>query len=122
MKSSLSTTIFAKLDKHIPILRYLARRVGGYDGETNYDEYLVDAVSDIYIDWRATLVAHLINKTPEYKKTTAPDYYRILDDYYTKNAGPYLPGNKLSYVDFAVFQMIHDNKKTGNDIVSCHFC
>lgn len=37
------------------MLRYLARRAGGYDRETNYDEYLVDAVSDIYIDWRVRL-------------------------------------------------------------------
>ncbi|KAL7928132.1 glutathione S-transferase [Trichoderma chlorosporum] len=105
-----------KLSQHIPILHYLARRAGGYDGESNHDEYLVDAVSDIYIDWRTTLVTHLITKTAEYKKTIAPDYYRISDQYYSKNGGPYLLGNKLTYVDFAVFQMLYDNKKTGNDI------
>lgn len=38
--------------KHIPILRYLARDLGRYDGETNAEKYLVDAVADIYVDWR----------------------------------------------------------------------
>ena len=38
--------------KHIPILRYLARDLGRYDGETNAEKYFVDAVADIYIDWR----------------------------------------------------------------------
>jgi glutathione S-transferase len=38
--------------QHLPILRYFAREVGGYDGETNLEKYIVDAVGDIYIDWR----------------------------------------------------------------------
>lgn len=38
--------------KHVPILRYLARDLGRYDGATNAEKYLVDAVADIYIDWR----------------------------------------------------------------------
>jgi glutathione S-transferase len=63
-------------------------------------------------------VAHLLVKNPEYQTTIVPEYYSVLDHYYTKNAGPYLLGDKLSYVDFVVFQSIYDNKKTGNDIVS----
>ncbi len=35
-----------QFDQHIAILRYLARRVGAYDGETSYEKYLVDAVSE----------------------------------------------------------------------------
>jgi glutathione S-transferase len=38
--------------QHLPILRYFAREIGGYDGETNFEKYIVDAVGDIYIDWR----------------------------------------------------------------------
>jgi glutathione S-transferase len=38
--------------QHLPILRYFAREIGGYDGETNWEKYIVDAVADIYIDWR----------------------------------------------------------------------
>lgn len=39
-------------EQHIPILRYLSRELNAYDGDTSYEKYLVDAVSDIYIDWR----------------------------------------------------------------------
>lgn len=39
-------------EQHIPILRYLSRELGAYDGTTNREKYLVDAVSDIYVDWR----------------------------------------------------------------------
>ena len=40
--------------QHIPILRYLARSAGGYDGISNYDKFLVDAVADVYVDWRVS--------------------------------------------------------------------
>lgn len=40
------------VEQHIPILRYLSRDLGAYDGNTNWEKYLVDAVADIYIDWR----------------------------------------------------------------------
>jgi hypothetical protein len=60
--------------QHLSILRYLSRSVGGYDGETNYEKYVVDAVSDasipsfreptieadslwqIYNDWRVSVL------------------------------------------------------------------
>jgi hypothetical protein len=40
--------------QHVPILRYLSREVGGYDGKSSYEKYIVDAVSDLYIDWRVS--------------------------------------------------------------------
>lgn len=43
------------LPQHIPILRYLARELGEYDGDTSADKYLVDAIADIYIDWRVSV-------------------------------------------------------------------
>ncbi|PHH83250.1 hypothetical protein CDD82_2670 [Ophiocordyceps australis] len=44
----------AHISQHIPILRYLARQLGSYDGDSSFDKYIVDAVADIYIDWRAS--------------------------------------------------------------------
>lgn len=43
------------LAQHIPILRYLARDLGSYDGVTNAAKYTVDAVADIYVDWRVSI-------------------------------------------------------------------
>lgn len=46
--------------QHIPILRYLARDLGDYDGQTNWEKYVVDAVADIYIDWRVRIILESI--------------------------------------------------------------
>ena len=35
-------------------MRYFTRKLGRYDGETNWEKYLVDAVSDIYVDRRVS--------------------------------------------------------------------
>jgi glutathione S-transferase len=40
------------LSQHLPILRYLSRELKSYDGQTSLEKYLVDAVADIYNDWR----------------------------------------------------------------------
>ncbi|KAJ5590222.1 glutathione S-transferase [Penicillium hetheringtonii] len=101
------------LTQHIPILRYLARELGSYDGETNWDKYVVDAVSDIYVDWRAKWVANLSEKKPEYKDQIAPEYYNLVAQYYSATPGPYLLGDKVTYVDFAVYQSIDNDRRTG---------
>ncbi|KAL2839541.1 glutathione S-transferase [Aspergillus pseudodeflectus] len=102
-----------KLTQHLPILRYFAREIGGYDGETNWEKYIVDAVADIYIDWRAQWVANLKGGNAEYKNKVVPDYYNLVGQYYSEREGPYLLGDKVTYVDFAVFQSIDNDRRTG---------
>ncbi|KAL4750347.1 hypothetical protein BDW72DRAFT_113873 [Aspergillus terricola var. indicus] len=125
--------------QHIPTLRFLARELGAYDGETSHEKYVVDAVADIYIDWRVRIssslaclhrsqagdkltwtvarqsqwVASLKGATDEYKNSVVPKYYRILGQYYSERAGPYLLGEKITYVDFAVYQSIDNERRTG---------
>ncbi|GAD93155.1 hypothetical protein PVAR5_1761 [Paecilomyces variotii No. 5] len=99
--------------QHIPTLRYLARELGSYDGETNRERYLVDAVSDIYIDWRFHWVNQLKGVTKEYKDDFIPKYYNVISQYYTDVDGPYLLGNKITYADFAVYQSIDNDKRIG---------
>jgi glutathione S-transferase len=101
------------LTQHIPILRYLARDLGRYDGDTNLEKYTVDAVADIYIDWRAQWVKNLSDKSDEYRDDYAPKYYNILDKYYSDHEGPYLLGDKVTYADFAVYQSLDNDKRTG---------
>ncbi|KAL3475777.1 glutathione S-transferase [Aspergillus californicus] len=99
--------------QHIPTLRYLARELNAYDGETSFEKYLVDAVADIYIDWRAKWVASLKGATAEYKNTCVPDYYNVIAQYYADRPGPYLLGEKITYADFAVYQSIDNERRTG---------
>ncbi|RJE25708.1 hypothetical protein PHISCL_01971 [Aspergillus sclerotialis] len=101
------------LSQHIPILRFFARDLGRYDGETNAEKFIVDAVSDIYIDWRSQWVANLTEKSEKYKNEVAPEYYNLLDKYYRDQAGPYLLGNSVTYADFAVYQSIDNDERTG---------
>ncbi|RAL03505.1 glutathione S-transferase [Aspergillus ibericus CBS 121593] len=104
------------LTQHIPILRYLARDLGRYDGETNWERYLVDAVADIYIDWRAEWVCNLMKKSDKYKNELAPKYFNLIEKYYSDSEGPYLLGDKITYVDFAVYQIIDNDRRTGTAV------
>ncbi|KAL4927666.1 glutathione S-transferase [Aspergillus undulatus] len=99
--------------QHIPTLRFFARELGAYDGETNKEKYIVDSVADIYIDWRSQWVASISGATPEYKEKVVPKYYRILGQYYDETTGPYLLGDKITYADFAVYQSIDNERRTG---------
>lgn len=101
------------LNQHVPILRYLARDTGRYDGETNHEKFQVDAVADNYIDWRAQWVANIGNVSDEYKNKFLPNYYAAVAKYYAENKGPYLLGDKITYADFAVYQSIDNDERIG---------
>ncbi|TFA98189.1 hypothetical protein CCMA1212_010002 [Trichoderma ghanense] len=101
------------LNQHISILRYLARDLGRYDGETNYEKFQVDAVADVYNDWRTQWVASLKGVTDEYRNNIVPEYYNVISQYYSANNGPYLLGDKITYADFAVYQSIDNDERTG---------
>ncbi|KAJ4012698.1 hypothetical protein NW752_008415 [Fusarium irregulare] len=101
------------LTNHIPILRYLSRDLGRYDGQTSEDKYLTDLVSDIYVDWRAQWVRNLKEgPRAEYKETAAPQYYNLIGKYYSDREGPYLLGDEISYTDFAVYVSIDNDART----------
>jgi len=101
------------LSQHIPILRYLSRSVGSYDGTSNYDKWLVDAASDIYVDWRAQWVANLSGEARNYASETVPYFHSIWDNLYSRHTGPYLLGNQVTYVDFAIFQALDNDEAVG---------
>ncbi|KAH0490738.1 hypothetical protein TgHK011_002194 [Trichoderma gracile] len=101
------------LNQHISILRYLARDLGSYDGETNYEKFQVDAVADVYNDWRTQWVASLGGVTDEYRNKVVPEYYNVITQYYSANKGPYLLGDRITYADFAVYQSIDNDERTG---------
>lgn len=58
-------------------------------------------------------VANLKQKTDTYKDEFVPEYYHILDQYYNDQNGPYLLGDKVTYADFAVYQSIDNDERTG---------
>ncbi|PTB63231.1 hypothetical protein BBK36DRAFT_1127635 [Trichoderma citrinoviride] len=103
-----------RLYQHLAILRYLARRSGAYDGETNYEKYLVDAVADMYNDWRTGWVNQLTAKATDYKDKHVTKFNDLFTHFYAlDNSGPYLLGNRPTYVDFAVFQALDNDECIG---------
>ncbi|KAL6804861.1 glutathione S-transferase [Trichoderma sp. SZMC 28013] len=101
------------INQHIAILRYLARDIGRYDGETNHEKFQLDAVSDVYNDWRTQWVAALKGATDDYRNKIVPEYYNVIAKYYSANNGPYLLGDRISYADFAVYQSIDNDERIG---------
>lgn len=62
-------------------------------------------------------MANLSNKTEEYKNSV-PGYHDVLAKYYSDFKGPYLLGDKITYADFAVYQSLDNDKRTGTLPVS----
>ncbi|KAI8607510.1 hypothetical protein BC830DRAFT_1158634, partial [Chytriomyces sp. MP71] len=108
-----------KYTQHIPILRFLSRKLGKYGGSTEDDVYLLDAVSDLYVDWRASWVTTLGgDKAAHLEKV--PKYYHAIHDHLVKRGpGPFMLGAEASYVDFAIYQILHnDGNLQASDIAS----
>ncbi|KAE8420245.1 putative glutathione S-transferase [Aspergillus pseudocaelatus] len=94
------------LTLHLPILTYLARELGEYDGNTNLEKYLLDAVGDVYNDC-------LGNITDRFRNEFVPKYYNILATSYAKQEGPYLLGERITYPDFVIYQSIDNDPQIG---------
>ncbi|OGM42362.1 putative glutathione S-transferase [Aspergillus bombycis] len=101
------------LSQHLPILRYLARELGEYDGNTSLEKYLLDAVADVYNDWRVQWVSNLGNVTEKFKNEFVPNYYNVLATFYAQKEGPYLLGETITYTDFVVYQSIDNDSQIG---------
>jgi prostaglandin-H2 D-isomerase / glutathione transferase len=64
-------------------------------------------------------VANLSGKVPDYKTEVVPAFYKIFDTYYSRDtSGPYLLGDRVTYVDFAVFQALDNDTAVGAEPAS----
>ena len=52
--------------------------------------------------------------TSEYKYKYAPAYYNLIAQYYSDKKGPYLLGDRITYVDFAIYQSIDNDHRKGS--------
>ncbi|KAI8058334.1 hypothetical protein BDF22DRAFT_665142 [Syncephalis plumigaleata] len=96
----------------VPILRMLSRQIGAYDGRTDHEKYVVDAVADIAIDWRTSWVNAYWSKDPDsvkhYNERSRPRYIRTVESYLQPRGGPYLLGDWITYTDFLLYTLIYD--------------
>ena len=42
-----------------------------------------------------------------------PHFYEVFGEYYNENPGPYLLGEKITYVDFAVYHLLDNDQRIG---------
>ncbi|KAI4195734.1 MAG: hypothetical protein LQ350_007015 [Teloschistes chrysophthalmus] len=109
------------LTQSYAILRHFARQLGEYDGETEEEKYLTDMICDIGSDWRTLFVNALFspNKDETYPKHQETDRNRFLKALEThlsshdlSRQGPYVIGEKVTYADLVIYQVMHDESLT----------
>ncbi|RUO96255.1 hypothetical protein BC936DRAFT_142346, partial [Jimgerdemannia flammicorona] len=92
----------------IPTLRYFSKKLG-YIGRNAEDEYFLDRLADVAIDWRTTW-GRLFEKNEKHTETNTPKFLRAFESFYGERAGDFVLGNEISYVDFLVYQLIDDEE------------
>ncbi|KAI9340212.1 putative glutathione S-transferase [Obelidium mucronatum] len=95
------------LTQHLPILRYLSKKIGKYGGANDEEAFKVDQVSDVYVDWRFSWA-----KDAAGHPAAIPRFYSTIEK--LLGSGPFVLGNELSYADIAVYQLLHDDGSLGN--------
>ncbi|EON67430.1 hypothetical protein W97_06683 [Coniosporium apollinis CBS 100218] len=111
------------LTQSYAVLRRMARQLGAYDGETEEEKYWADAMCDVAIDWRTLFVIAFLSPDketayPKHKETDRKRYLGALERHLSSHEasvrGPYVLGDKVSYADFVVYQICHDEELTKN--------
>ena len=108
------------------IIRHFSRVLGNaYDGDTEDEMFWVDRMCDITIDWRTKFVdAYFSEKQKEeydaHCKNNRPNYMDALERHLTENKyaqrGPYVAGQKFTYADMVIFQVLHDEELAKGDM------
>ncbi|KAG0738904.1 hypothetical protein G6F65_005311 [Rhizopus arrhizus] len=106
--------------KTLPAMRVIAKKLGKYNGENEEEEYLLDAYSDSMNDWMTKWGTALFVGNEEtlktYKETHRVNAHKMLNRMFSLNKGPYVLGEKITYIDFFIYHILDDDTKTIVDI------
>ncbi|KAF7731728.1 hypothetical protein EC973_008242 [Apophysomyces ossiformis] len=101
-----------KIGKTVPIMRYIAKRLGKYQGSNDEEYQWLDALADTMLDWVKLCSFAMYHGTEERKKrhreVITPGYLDIYEKAYAERNGPYLLGQEISYVDFFMYHRISE--------------
>ncbi|KAI8056647.1 glutathione S-transferase [Syncephalis plumigaleata] len=102
----------------LPIMRVLARHLGKYGGNNDYEAYEIDSYADLLNDYnKAWGVAHWgdDNDKAKFVNEQQPRYLDGVNRFLAQHEGPYLLGNEISYADFKLQTILMDAKLTSFD-------
>ncbi|KAI8877198.1 glutathione S-transferase [Backusella circina FSU 941] len=97
--------------KTVPTMRYLSKQLGKYIGDNDVENQYLDMLSDICMEWyNAWAYPHYIIKTEEaetkYQNTVGIMYHDTFENVLAKTGGPYVLGDRISYVDFIIYHSL----------------
>ncbi|KAI8967885.1 glutathione S-transferase [Mycotypha africana] len=99
--------------KTVPLMRFIARKLGQYEGKDDDENQLLDAYSDMIMDWATAWAIATFRGTDEqrenYKTTTSPEKYETWETILSNKKGPYVLGERITYVDFLLFHVLEDD-------------
>ncbi|ORY49044.1 glutathione S-transferase [Rhizoclosmatium globosum] len=109
------------LTQHVPILRYLSKKLGKYGGSNDDEAFAIDQITDVYIDWRASWVTTLGgDKTAHAEKI--PRFYAAFEGFLAQSGkGPFLLGDQVSYAEPCVYQAVHNDGNLNNTELAAKF-
>ncbi|KAJ3011026.1 UNVERIFIED_CONTAM: hypothetical protein HDU68_001862, partial [Siphonaria sp. JEL0065] len=95
------------LTQSIPILRFVAKKIGKYGGSNDLEAYKLDQFSDVAIDWRFSFA-----KQRDIHPVAIPRFYNTFENLLV---GPFILGEEFSYADAILYQALHDDGSLGNE-------
>lgn len=103
-----------KMAGHVPIMRYMERKMGLY-GQNPEEDFILDEVSDEYMTWRANWAGAAFGSgSKEDYNAARGTQYKTFETYYARRsnkATPYLMGGENPrFADIVVFAIMHDDQ------------
>ncbi|KAK9765489.1 hypothetical protein K7432_006142 [Basidiobolus ranarum] len=99
----------------VPLLRYIAGKLGTHKGRTLEEDLFIDSVSDFVVDWRASWAAGLQSPKDraQHVENELPGYLDIVEKLLGKHEGPFALNDNFTYADIMIYQIVHDEEILG---------
>ncbi|KAI9266999.1 glutathione S-transferase [Sporodiniella umbellata] len=99
--------------KTVPIMRFIAKKLGKYNGSNDDEEQVLDAHADTVMDWAYRWASAVFGKSEEalktYEQTHRINSHAAIETILASSNGPYVLGEKITYVDFLIYHMTDDD-------------
>ncbi len=108
--------------KTIPIMRFLSKKLGKYEGQNDDENQLLDSYSDLLADWASIWIdATFFGSSEDSHKIhvakVLPQNLSLWNDILSDTtSGPFLLGDRITYPDFFLYHMLEDEISLSSSI------